>query len=574
MAVESGQIQNGIVQSARGELHDDDSTVELDPVTAQDEKSLWIQRRPQADENSLPAQAARQDADPFGAGATLRDRYLIEDVIGHGGCAVIYRARDLRCETAECDGAHLSIKALRPELRGSQPAIARLKREFRCLRLLSHPNVVRVFDLDCHEGHWFEVMELLDGESLATLLHRRNGSRLPDGEALGILAACAEALACAHGHGVVHGDVKPDNIFLLRSGGLRLLDFGALSETTRDEELAGVNGEPVLATPAYASPQLLSGLQPEPRDDVFSLACIAFELLAGEHPFARIDARTAVARGLLPVTVAELGSARTATLATGLAARREDRPPGARELVARLREPDSATDSAAMADQAARRPAMLPPRRRRMPAVVTTLLLTLAAVTAAALVYFRTLPPSSQHDTPAHRLPIVPPAQPAPAPRDHRAQSAAPAKDDPSLSAPQKVSDEGAASAQTPVPAVGPTRMTTPEELQSVAFPAATLTVSRAAILAALPLRRSIPAQGRTRVWWRISEGTAVAERDFAGPTFGVVPFADGQQASTIFIPLSRDSRWKGEREFSVSLENVDAPAKLGTISTIAVRIR
>ncbi|MGH8249457.1 MAG: protein kinase domain-containing protein [Steroidobacteraceae bacterium] len=566
MAVESNF---GTFRYARGVAtsRDDDATVELYPDTMQIEVESFpdtmaidnasAPRLPELTvQRMLLADAARQEVDPFHVGATLRDRYRIESVLGRGGCAIIYRARDLRVEDTASELAHVAIKVLRPELRGSGPAVERLKRGFRGLRLFTHANVVRVFDLDCHDGHWFEVMELLEGETLARYLHRRLGTQIPERTALAILSAAADALATAHGHGVVHGDIKPGNFFLLRSGELRLLDFGGDSGT-------GLRG-PILATPAYASPELLAGMTPEPRDDVFSLACVACELLTGKHPFGRVDARTAIARGAKPSVGSSLASARTAALARGLAARRADRPASVHELIDALQEPRAApaplaaeTAAKAMAPLAA--PARARVRALRVPLALAVLPVLATVLSVAGFILYEAPVPPALAATPAVTQSVDQPAQFASAPAGLAGNQ---------VDAMRGLAASIAAIAQPPVADA------TLAERQYLSFSTSRMAVSSAANLAALPVRRSGPAAGITQLAWRIHERTAVAGRHFSGPLSGVVPFTEGQLASTIFIPIVPGQAESGEREFAVTIERVAGQARIGDVDRITVQLR
>lgn len=263
--------------------------------------------------------------DAFQPGQVIRDRYVIEELIGEGGFATVYRARDLRRDAADGFDVHIALKVLRPELRGGQQAIARLKREFRQTHGLSHPNIVRVFDLDAHDNAWFIVMELLKGETLAAQLRRLKGGTMPITETLALLAACVDALEFAHQRNITHGDFKPANVFVLQEGGVRIIDFGGSSE------LRGcASGNPSdqigrIATPAYASPQVLARTMAVPSDDLFSFACVAFEMLAGTHPFAQRSYSEVRARNGAVAEPVALSPRQMAVLKQGLAWRREDR---------------------------------------------------------------------------------------------------------------------------------------------------------------------------------------------------------------------------------------------------------
>jgi tRNA A-37 threonylcarbamoyl transferase component Bud32 len=264
------------------------------------------------------------------AGLVLRGRYILEDPLGAGGTAIVYSARDLRRGGAMQGEDRVAIKFLRPENRNRLEAIERLRREFHYAQMLSHPNIARVFDLDCDAGLWFLTLELLEGETLAGLL-KRQSEPLEPRRALDILRACGEALAFAHDRGVVHGDFKPGNIFVSGNGHVRVLDFGAATATWQSGPVRAAT-----ATPRYASPQALSGDRPERRDDIFSFGCVAYELLNGCHPFGR--------RSSLEARVAHAELARAWNLSTrqwhalesALSWERDQRPVSLRSLVTDL----------------------------------------------------------------------------------------------------------------------------------------------------------------------------------------------------------------------------------------------
>lgn len=313
-----------------------DLTTELDefPVTLdlnEDAAPIFarestIELAPEEISKALPVVAPLVAIDPFQPGQVIRDRYVIEAVIGQGGFAIVYRARDLRRDTAEGESAYVALKALRPELRTRPQAITRLKREFRQTHSLSHPNIVRVFDLDAHDDAWFIVMELLEGDTLAARLHQLEGRAMPFAQACTLLAACADALNFAHQHGIAHGDFKPTNLFVLNDGSMRLIDFGSSSELNLGASGDVPDQSDRVATPAYASPQVLAREIAEPRDDLFSFACVAFEMLAGTHPFARRASLTVQMSNCPVAESAPLSPHQMDVLKGGLAWRREDRP--------------------------------------------------------------------------------------------------------------------------------------------------------------------------------------------------------------------------------------------------------
>ena len=204
-------------------------------------------------------------------------QYLVDAEIGRGGMAVVYRATDLRLNR------RVAIKVLPPELAFNADVRERFLREAQTAAQLSHPGIVPIYTVDEREGIVYFVMALVDGESLAERLSRE--PRLPIAEARRILGAVSDALAYAHEQGVVHRDVKPDNIMLERSSGRPLVtDFGIARAAQGDTRLT-VTGV-AIGTPAYMSPeQALGERELDGRSDIYSLGVIGYQLLAGETPF-------------------------------------------------------------------------------------------------------------------------------------------------------------------------------------------------------------------------------------------------------------------------------------------------
>ncbi|MBA3495630.1 MAG: serine/threonine protein kinase, partial [Gemmatimonadales bacterium] len=227
--------------------------------------------------------------------AALADRYRIERELGRGGMAVVYLARDLKHDRP------VALKVLRPELAAALGP-ARFEREIRFASLLQHPHILPVFDSgDTAATHgagawlWF-TMPYIDGESLRDRLRRER--QLPVGEAVRIAHEAARALDYAHRNGVVHRDVKPENILLTGDGDTLVADFGigqGLGEPAESERLTmtGV----IVGTPAYMSPEQAAGERElDGRSDIYSLGCVLYEMLAGEAPFTGPTAQALAVR--------------------------------------------------------------------------------------------------------------------------------------------------------------------------------------------------------------------------------------------------------------------------------------
>ena len=204
-------------------------------------------------------------------------QYLVDAEIGRGGMAVVYRATDLRLHR------RVAIKVLPPELAFNADVRERFLREAQTSARLAHPGIVPIYTVDEREGIVYFVMALVDGESLAQRLVRE--PRLPIADARQLLSVVADALAYAHAQGVVHRDVKPDNIMLdMKTGRPMVTDFGIARAAQGDTRLT-VTGV-AIGTPAYMSPeQALGERELDGRSDIYSLGVIGYQLLAGETPF-------------------------------------------------------------------------------------------------------------------------------------------------------------------------------------------------------------------------------------------------------------------------------------------------
>jgi serine/threonine-protein kinase len=224
--------------------------------------------------------------DPDELCTALPDRYRVKREIGRGGMAVVYLAEDVP------HGRDVAIKVLAPEI-GSSIGIDRFKREIRIAAQLSHPNILPEYDSGIAEGLLYYVMPFVDGESLRGRLDRV--SQLPVEDAIGITCEVADALEYAHGQGVVHRDIKPENI-LLQSGHAVVADFG-IARVLQDASTDKLTGTGMsIGTAAYMSPEQFSGEKVDGRSDLYSLACVLYEMLVGQVPFDGPNAMAIMAR--------------------------------------------------------------------------------------------------------------------------------------------------------------------------------------------------------------------------------------------------------------------------------------
>jgi eukaryotic-like serine/threonine-protein kinase len=210
---------------------------------------------------------------PFRTGVTIAGRFLLEDRIGTGGMSVVFRAQDLEI------GEVVAIKVFTQGIFDKE-SDERLRRELRLSRRLIHPNVVRLYDTGVAHGFRFITLELLTGMDLR---HRMRGRPLPVAEGLSYLLEACAGLQAAHDLGIVHRDVKPENFYLVRGGGLKVMDFGI----AKLENAPGITATGIIAgTPAYMAPeQAMDFRNVNFRADIYSMGVVAFEIFTGMLPF-------------------------------------------------------------------------------------------------------------------------------------------------------------------------------------------------------------------------------------------------------------------------------------------------
>jgi serine/threonine protein kinase len=285
--------------------------------------------------------AGSDDAAPPDVGSIISGRFVLEQRIGLGGMGIVYKARDLRQEEAQDRNPYVALKLLNEEFKRNPESLKALQREARKAQDLSHQNVVYVSSFDRDGGNVYMVMELLDGDPLDRLIKRHADKGLPFDKVLPIVEGLVAGLGHAHKRGIVHSDFKPSNAWITREGIVKIFDFGI----ARAAKVQGGDGEKTLfdpgtlgaLTPAYASVEMLGGEEPDIRDDVYALACVTYELLAGAHPFKKRPADEAKKQGVKPAKIKGLSNRQFKGLLRGLAFDRKDRSPSVEEFLESIR---------------------------------------------------------------------------------------------------------------------------------------------------------------------------------------------------------------------------------------------
>jgi tRNA A-37 threonylcarbamoyl transferase component Bud32 len=239
----------------------------------------------------------------------VAERYELEEVVGHGGMSTVYKAHDSLLER------NVALKVLHQQYNEDEDFVERFKREARSVAQLQHPNIVTVIDRGEEAGRQYIVFEFIDGENLKELVVRKGRLGLRD--ALEIALEVARGLAFAHDHGLVHRDVKPQNVLLNGDGRAKVTDFGIARSLDVDHGVTQTGT--ILGTSNYIAPEQASGQLVDAQTDVYSLGIVLYEMLTGELPFPG-ESFVAVAmkhiqepspnvldvRGDLPLRVAEM----------------------------------------------------------------------------------------------------------------------------------------------------------------------------------------------------------------------------------------------------------------------------
>ena len=204
-------------------------------------------------------------------------RYRITDRIGRGAMGVVYSGRDER------SGRPVALKVMMTDLEGDAETRERFSREANVAGKMVHRNVINVYEMGEEDGRLYMVMELLDGETLGDYMKRVG--RLPLEHALDLMMQVCEGLAIAHAHAIVHRDIKPGNLFVLRDGGLKILDFGVARLANSSMTASGF----IVGTPDFMSPEQARGREIDQRSDVFSAGAVFYYMLSGTKPFTAPD---------------------------------------------------------------------------------------------------------------------------------------------------------------------------------------------------------------------------------------------------------------------------------------------
>jgi serine/threonine protein kinase len=522
-------IKSKIAQRGNA-VADDGITVDLIPVAGESVQDTYAP--PQ-----VPAAG-------LSIGEVLRGRYVIESQLASGGMGTVYKALDrARSELAEAN-AHVAIKVLHE--RSSAELWSKLRREFYSAQTLSHQSIAKVFELDLDGEFPFFTMEMIDGETLPTLMQKFHPLPLPRAYACAVIREVGAGLAHAHDRRVIHGDLKPQNV-MVNTGELRILDFGRSGESASS------------LTPAYASCELLEGRSPDPRDDLFALACLSYELLAGEHPFQHRRSTEARTLKMTPHRPPGLSGRKWKALKKGLAWDRADRPQSVREWLAEFGAGSDPLGPVPVVQDSHALPIAKGHRMSALIALLATILV--CGITWAVLsrpkvpsVAIEAADPDAEvaastalnveralaeMDTEESE----PPPAPAPSKSDIKNRNAAP-------------------SAARPI-----------DRTEKISVASASYPIGAGQKFAEIRVHRSLGSKGNTSFEWWTEPGSALAGDDFAPQAPTTTFFPSGVQTVSLFIKVVPNTARKRPAVFYVVLGNPSTGTLLGAVSKAAVSL-
>jgi formylglycine-generating enzyme required for sulfatase activity len=273
--------------------------------------------------SSSPPAGARKSLP--GPGDTLGDRFILEELIGQGGMSRVFRATDKFKVKGSSRTPEVAIKLMDSSGLTEDSAFMVVQREVQKLQALGHPNIVRVIEgYQDDSGALFITMEYLDGQPLSQKISALGRDTMPVEQAMGYIREMGSALQFAHSKRIVHADFKPSNAFITSDEQLKVIDFGIARAFSRPDDhpddMTVFDPRALGAlTPAYASPEMIEGREPDPCDDVYSLGCVSYELLAGRHPFSRTRSTQARDAQMTPTRPACLNRRQWRALQSALA---------------------------------------------------------------------------------------------------------------------------------------------------------------------------------------------------------------------------------------------------------------
>jgi serine/threonine protein kinase len=486
-------------------------------------------------------------------GRVLRGRYVLERRLGSGSKGTVFKALDrYRADLPEAQ-QYVAIKILHAAINDNnrEKLLAKLRQEFHCVQMLSHRNIVNVFELDRDGDVDFFTMEYLDGELLSGVMARLHPLPLSRPQAWAIIREIGFGLEHAHARNVVHADLRPHNIMITRSGEVRILGFGASTVSTM--------------TPAYACCELLEGRPADPRDDIYALACLTYELLAGTHPFQRRRSTEARDLGIVPKRPAELGLRQWRAIVTGLSWHRAGRSISVPAWIKKLDTERVALEQLPCSHELQSAPAH---SRPGAPSFRATALFVVLLITATFSVFVARLTPNGQGSAGSVAMTknASAAANPVAAPTTMKAgpQEATPADAPPATQPPQSpVANDGRRDVNH---SKLPTELTDP-----IVVTANSYRVRSGEHFAEIRVHRSTRLGSDTRFVWWTEAASAKPGVDYVSQEKATQSFPKGKSSTSFFVKLVPNASRAQREVFYVAIAEAHHTSASGEVTRAAV---
>lgn len=487
----------------------------------------------------------------------LRDRYELISIIGRGSRGVVYRALDRHRAHLPEPARRVAVKLFKQDYRGRADLLADLEQQFHQAQSLAHPNIVSVFDLDRDGDTYFLVMELLEGELLSEVMHRLEGQPMSKSKAFAVITHVGAALLDAHRRNVVHGDLKPRNVMITTGGEVKVLDFGFVRRQPLERHAVEALQDDLVmaaAAPAYASMERAFGEAPHPSDDVYSLACMAYELLSGQHPYGGRSGTFARSHTRDPKRISGLTHRQWHSLQRALRPARADRKIELTELLRVLGCLDARPKAYTPHDLALRAP-----ESSRIARKVAIAVLVFGASIGIVLLVLRQIDSGAW---PSFSLPAVPePSEVSTS--EPAAPSVETAPESPQASTPDaEPSRTPTAAADVGVSEAPPAATSAPGV--TISFDNDTYVASESDGSVRLTVKRKGSLREEASFRWMLKSNSAEAGADFAAIGPNRERMGPGVASLGLTIPLVSDAIAESTELFQIELSAVDGGAALG----------
>jgi serine/threonine protein kinase len=504
-----------------------------------------------------PAAFGPSSAAAINIGSVLKDRYLIEGRLG----GAVFKATD--CFQHDAAKRCVAIKIVQENSASALGRLSQLRRGFHRAQSLCHETIANVYELDQIGDITFLAMEFVEGRLLSDVIKLYAPRHIPLPDAWRIIESLSAGLAYLHSHSIVHGNLIPQNVMVTKAGAVRMLDFGA-SRTCEGRRSRREAAEAVGAakfTPAYSGWEVLDGRPADPRDDIYSLACIAYELLTGTHPFRRRQAGRARRRPV-PERPPGLSRRQWRTLRAGLSWDRECRPLSAGEWFAGLQAAPAPTKGLPAG------PFLLVGHTRENRPLPTWIVLPIVCVfvTLSILSSIHERPPAA--DSRAGRSSGAESAQA----RNHAGFAALnPAAE------PDMLPAEAPAEAASPTPPVLTARAQRPAaggastSSGNILLPERTYNVQPRQNFAEVRVRRAAKSTGDVRFSWWTEPASAIAGTDFVAQGPVTESITEGIRTASLFVKVLPNGSRKQSTLFYIDVSDLSDTGSPPPVARIAV---